>query len=645
MSNAMQRRKLFPRNATARSHAWVVGNPVTTRPESGVDNCFPGLEFDQRNLDKRFFPGLEFELHAQAVLRSIDPAARGDLSGLLPPDDLRRGIRLYAVFGTFGEPRGESRVVDLSQQLGLEAWRLVHDLEPGPVAVALGPLIGAEMAALLAAFDAYLVGGGEAATVERTADGSLRFAFARGERADYLDADGVIDPSAYRPGDLTRSLCSPWQYDFALCGCFYWASNKPDMVQKDADSPQFSNFQRRKAGGPEQVQPIASYAEWSDLDLSEPEMIVAWERLPAVFNSIEGTGIPVGPPVQLPAEDILDRAAVITALRELAPVEHGLMVEYLYAFYSVNPDAFPNDPAARGRVRSAADTVLSVAIDEMRHFRWVNEMLLTLGEPHELSRFVNLPDADHDGRFLEHTFSLKALSPARLDWFVMVEAPSDVIDVEGNADTIDGMYTRLLLSVSQGAGFSENERRRLLHLLKLIIDEGYDHFQRFTRARTLLAGLDPAAYLRLPDDPVPLGAAEVAHVFEAVADATYQQVLELLGFVLTPARLGTIDALILGAREIMYNLDEAARVATANGGAPLFRLPSVQPAGALAPEEDIVAMGLPGAMAPKDFVERVLLAPMQERVATLEGIAGGAELARSLKRRLEAAQKTFAQLR
>ena len=33
----MQRRKLFPRNATARSHAWVVGNPVTTRPESGAE--------------------------------------------------------------------------------------------------------------------------------------------------------------------------------------------------------------------------------------------------------------------------------------------------------------------------------------------------------------------------------------------------------------------------------------------------------------------------------------------------------------------------------------------------------------------------------------------------------------------------------
>ena len=30
----------------------VTGNPVTTRLEGGVGNCFPGLEFDHRNLDR-----------------------------------------------------------------------------------------------------------------------------------------------------------------------------------------------------------------------------------------------------------------------------------------------------------------------------------------------------------------------------------------------------------------------------------------------------------------------------------------------------------------------------------------------------------------------------------------------------------------
>src|ERR1700694_1962218 len=53
--------KIFPRNLTARATVEIAGNPVTTRLESGVGNCYPGLEFDHRNLDRRFFPGLVFE--------------------------------------------------------------------------------------------------------------------------------------------------------------------------------------------------------------------------------------------------------------------------------------------------------------------------------------------------------------------------------------------------------------------------------------------------------------------------------------------------------------------------------------------------------------------------------------------------------
>ena len=52
--------KIFPRNLTARADYLVRGNPSNTRLESGVDNCYPGLEFDQRNLDKAFFSWFNF---------------------------------------------------------------------------------------------------------------------------------------------------------------------------------------------------------------------------------------------------------------------------------------------------------------------------------------------------------------------------------------------------------------------------------------------------------------------------------------------------------------------------------------------------------------------------------------------------------
>src|SRR5262245_6330297 len=44
--------KIVPRNLTAR--AAIFGNPAITRPEDAVGNCYPGLEIDVRNLDRRF---------------------------------------------------------------------------------------------------------------------------------------------------------------------------------------------------------------------------------------------------------------------------------------------------------------------------------------------------------------------------------------------------------------------------------------------------------------------------------------------------------------------------------------------------------------------------------------------------------------
>src|SRR5882762_1372919 len=62
--------KLIPRNVAALRRGQqpadgarpVPGNPVSTRLESGVGNCFPGLECDLRNLERRFFPFLEFNI-------------------------------------------------------------------------------------------------------------------------------------------------------------------------------------------------------------------------------------------------------------------------------------------------------------------------------------------------------------------------------------------------------------------------------------------------------------------------------------------------------------------------------------------------------------------------------------------------------
>ena len=48
-----------PRNLAAQLHYRAAGNPPSTLPESAISNCFPGLEFDFRNIWRRVFEGIE----------------------------------------------------------------------------------------------------------------------------------------------------------------------------------------------------------------------------------------------------------------------------------------------------------------------------------------------------------------------------------------------------------------------------------------------------------------------------------------------------------------------------------------------------------------------------------------------------------
>ena len=75
--------------------------------------------------------------------------------------------------------------------------------------------------------------------------------------------------------------------------------------------------------------------------------------------------------------------------------------------------------------------IFMIVIDEMRHFRWVNEALSLLGEPPSLGR------ADPIGRKQEEPFRLERLTPQQLQWFINIEEPSQAIN-EG----IDGMYVK-----------------------------------------------------------------------------------------------------------------------------------------------------------------------------------------------------------
>jgi hypothetical protein len=596
--NPLKSIKLFPRNLTARAATVVRGNPVNSRPESGVENSWPGLEFDHRNLEKVFFPGLVFEYHDEraTILREFDP--RGPAARFIKESDINKGVYLAFVQGRVTESssgaRPEQRVFSFAPPAAMENWRVVRDFEPGQVAVALcdRAIYDKVLANNVEMLPQFSVDGLTRLFRKRENRREGGFVLLFGERATWLTPDGVINPDLVPPGDLTRSMCSPWQYDFADCGCFFWASNKPDLVASSEQPLQILNFQRKDRSGDAKRRPgdwlLKDGANWDTRNtLGHVDIINHFNDLKFVVARRERDDYV--PPPPLPVRP-LTRKEIIDRLRILATVEHALSVEYLYAYYSLNlpkgsgprrePWDTPGRPQREGseeaRFFTAGDEVLRVAIDEMRHFRWVNEMLLELGAHWVLDRAsvigINFPEQ----KGFNQPFVLAPLTGNQLDWFIKVEKASPNL---GNPDTINGMYTRILLSIEQGPQFARDpvQRDRLAQFVKMIIDEGVDHYSRFVRVHGALDGIKESRYLRITTGPRPAAAGSTERLLQDVADSSYQVLLQALDYVFRK-NAQQRGALLEAARRAMYNLDAACRSLSELKVGALFTL--AVPAGA-----------------------------------------------------------------
>src|SRR6266478_8002643 len=64
----------------------------------------------------------------------------------------------------------------------------------------------------------------------------MRRFFDQGEVEGQPVKRAVISRELAPPGELTQSLCSPWQNDYRECACFYWAATRPDYVNVEPGS-------------------------------------------------------------------------------------------------------------------------------------------------------------------------------------------------------------------------------------------------------------------------------------------------------------------------------------------------------------------------------------------------------------------------
>jgi len=517
-----QGRKLFPRNLTARAAHFVTGNPISSRPESGVDTSAPGLEFDQRNIEALFFPGLRFEFHPArgARVAAIEQNDAWQSLGftadrLLPHDgpaaasDAPPPLYIVCIVGrtALEQDPANPPLLYCGRMAGVEVWSHIRLLLDERVTIMLGT--HPETLSPNGAFARWMLGCHRNQSMSFEQDPRMGpIAILNGTRRHYLDEAGVIDtgPGGFVAGDLTRTMCNPWQYDFRECGCFYWASNRPDLVT----APQTATATNwlRRPGSEESPPPpsvttdppdllsgaLASHQAlmrlWDmDAERDVPDLVSNWHRLPLVIDGIEGAG--TAAPTRGTGAGLLDREGIISKLTQVAQVEHALLVEYLYAYYSLRlPPAGGRDDPIGVRVKVAGDFIYRIAIDEMRHFRWANELLERMGAPHTVGRAARIPNMDLPPDSTR-PFELSQLTHTQLARLIRAEQASQSDDGLG----VDGIYVEILRSLAAQPTLFE-QGRRLAEVVKLIIDEGADHHRSLQSVEAVLSGLREEEFLR-----------------------------------------------------------------------------------------------------------------------------------------------------
>ena len=110
---------------------------------------------------------------------------------------------------------------------------------------------------------------------------------------------------------------------------------------------------------------------------------------------------------------------VVYLLHLDAQIEHSLMVQYLYAAYSLGGPKTP--PSMRDTVQKWQNTILGIAKEEMGHLITVQNVLRLIGAPLNFSR----EDYPSESQSDLGPYSLEPLSLESLKSYVWVESPAD----------------------------------------------------------------------------------------------------------------------------------------------------------------------------------------------------------------------------
>jgi Ferritin-like len=127
----------------------------------------------------------------------------------------------------------------------------------------------------------------------------------------------------------------------------------------------------------------------------------------------------------VPIEFTPHRYAVFL-LHVAAEIEHALMVQYLYAAFSLGGSKVPADRL--NEVSQWREIILGIAKEEMGHLMTVQNVLRCLGGPLNLDR----EDFPWDSEFYPFPFKLEPLTLQSLAKYVLAESPADWAGAEAD---------------------------------------------------------------------------------------------------------------------------------------------------------------------------------------------------------------------
>ena len=557
----LARAKIFPRNLTARAEFLIAGNPMVTRPEDAMANCFPGLEIDVRNLDRRFFPGLVFnfvessddvenDTHSGAKLAYVDVLEDPDLQlnsavtqfrlyevlKINPkvaqalydkltadPSCLPTTANWYLDWLQVGNKRISTRGLT-----GSVVWRLVRGLEQGPVSIRL-----------------KLRDKVDRGKIDHTE------VVLHGWRRLFTDPLTGVISTAYQPGELMQGLCSPWQHDFRDCYCHYWASNRPDLVlgeiypgepvlpNGEAEDPLLNtrlDWMRAYRSRELAVGAFGIIENNRPYQFDHYQINQQWQNLNIVLDNREINSVHLAEPTDAanPFENAEELANYLRTW--LTPLELTLVFEYVYARFSLLDPTDIDDDGLNGAVALAQEQLLLVAASEMQHLRWGNEMLWELRKAGKIAKYDPIVRPSKQvpqgrGGPLRGPITTKSLAayvkvePKTEFRPRKVEPPNQTAAAQpqaaqGGADT--GWRDRALrplsrdvqqdfINIEHPSAFIDGAYARvvatlrkpeyppnLVELAQRIVSDGVQHESRFNTIKAALAPFDEGQYLR-PD--------------------------------------------------------------------------------------------------------------------------------------------------